>query len=179
MKKVTIPLSLVLGLLVLAPGALAGRDETNTFAGACQFAGTLTQDPPLTIAERPGEASARARGTCSGTLTDEDGDVRPLDAVRATYFASAQGTMSCGGGSAVGSGYLQVRGERLHFSFSETRGPGVGAIRLDGARGGSAAGEARASEDEDAGEIARKCLGEGVRRVGIDIDIATTPAMSG
>jgi hypothetical protein len=185
MNRIITALALVLAALTLAPSALADRDEhrdrdeTETFVGTCQFAGTLRQDPPLTIADRPGEASATARGTCTGTLTDADGDIRQLDAERASYFASARGTMSCGGGSAAGSGYLQIRGERLRFRFSETRGPGFGVIRLEGADGGSAAGEARASEDEDPGEIALKCMGEGLRRVGIRIDIATTPALSG
>jgi hypothetical protein len=56
---------------------------------------------------------------------------------------------------------------------------GVGAIRLDGAGGGAAAGAATVSEDEDPLEIVRKCGGPGLRQVGIDIELATTPAISG
>jgi hypothetical protein len=174
-------IALALGVLAVWPVAPAGADSDgdDSFAGTCRFSGTLRQDPPLTNAPQPGEASARATGTCSGTLTDEKGRVRRLDGDRARWFASARGTASCGGGSAVGSGFIQLRGERLRFRFTEVRGPGAGAITLEGAGGGSAAGAARVSQDEDPLEILRKCSGSGLRQVGIDIDIATTPAMSG
>jgi hypothetical protein len=45
--------------------------------------------------------------------------------------------------------------------------------------GGSAAGEARISDQEDPLDIAQKCSGEGLRQVRVDIDLATTPAISG
>jgi hypothetical protein len=48
-----------------------------------------------------------------------------------------------------------------------------------GAGGGSATGIAAVSADEDPVAIAQKCSGEGLRRVRIDIDIATTPSMAG
>jgi hypothetical protein len=176
-------------ILVIAVGALSvspiasadndGPDEANTFEGTCQFSGELRQRPPLTNTPQAGEGVARAAGTCSGTLTEDGGDVQRLESDRARYFASAQGTLSCAGGSAAGSGFIHVGGERLHFGFSEVRGPGAAAIRLDGAGGGSAAGEARVSDEEDPLEIAQKCSGEGLRRVHIDIDIATTPAITG
>jgi hypothetical protein len=181
MMRTTI--ALVIGVLAVLPVAPAGADPDGegptSFEGTCAFSGTLRQKPPLTNLPQAGEASASAVGACSGALTDEDGDVRRLDGDRARYFASARGTASCGGGSAVGSGFIQIRGARLRFRFSEVRGPGAGAITLDGKRGGSAAGVARVSEDEDPLEIARLCSGKGLRQVGIDIDIATTPALSG
>ena len=65
------------------------------------------------------------------------------------------------------------------LSFTEVRGPGAAAIRLEGADGGSATGEARASENEDPVAIAEKCSGDGLRGVRIHIDLTTTPSISG
>jgi hypothetical protein len=181
-KRTAVILALALGALAASPIASADnneRDEATTFEGSCQFSGKLRQRPPLTNAPQAGEGLARADGTCSGTLTDEDGDAQRLEAERARYFASAQGTLSCGGGSAAGSGFIHVGGERLHFDFSEVRGPGIAAVRLDGAGGGSAAGEASVSNEEDPLEIAQKCSGQGLRQVRIDIAIVTTPAITG
>jgi hypothetical protein len=152
-------------LVVAALAAPGGQGEADTFQGTCQFSGKLRQDPALTNTPQAGEAVARARGLCDGTP--------------ARYFARAQGTLSCGGGSATGKGFIRLRGDRIRFRFSEVRGPGTAAIRLEGAAGGSAAGEARVSETEDPIEIAQKCGGAGVRAVRIHIDIATTPSISG
>jgi hypothetical protein len=186
MQRTTATLALALGALATSPVAVAGDDEhdtrkdgTETFEGTCEFAGRLHQRPPLTNVPQAGRGFAVARGTCTGTFTDEDGRVRRLNAERVGYFASAEGTLTCGGGEAAGNGFLLIRGERLDFRFTELRGPGAGAIRLDGAGGGSAAGVARVSAEEDPMEIAERCSGRGLREVDIEIDIATTPAISG
>jgi hypothetical protein len=155
------------------------RTSAETFQGTCQFSGTLRQDPPLTNTPGPSRAAALAAGSCSGALTDSKGRARQLDGARAGYFAHAEGTTSCAGGTAAGGGVLRIRGERIHFRFSEARGPGAAAIRLEGARGGSATGAARVSEDEDPARIAQACSGSGLRQVRIRIDLATTPAISG
>jgi hypothetical protein len=167
---------------IVAPGAAAGGDgrrSAETFQGTCEFSGILRQDPPLTNTPGPGRAVALAAGTCSGTLTGSKGKARQLDGARAGYAAGAEGTSSCAGGTAAGAGVLRIGNARIHFRFSEARGPGVGAIRLDGARGGSATGAARVSEDEDPVRIAEECGGSGLRQVRIEIDLATTPAISG
>jgi hypothetical protein len=174
MTRTAIPLALVTAAVAFpAPTAPAGNDEgSSTFEGTCDFAGALRQDPPLTNAPAEGEARARANGPCFGTWTDADGDVHELDGDVVKYFAHAQGTLSCAGGSAAGSGFLRFRGDRLAFSFSEVRGPGVAAISLKGNDGGSAGGAATVSEEEDPAEIAEKCGGEGVRKVRIRIHLA-------
>jgi hypothetical protein len=155
--------------LVLALAAMAGDDaqrkSADTFQGTCQFSGILRQDPPLKNTPGLGRAAAFAAGTCSGA--------------RASYFAQAEGTTSCAGGTAAGAGVIRIRGDRIAFRFSEVRGPGAGAIRLEGARGGSAIGAARVSEDEDPARIAEECGGSGLRQVRIEIDLTTTPAISG
>ena len=169
--------------LVLALATMAGDDarrpSAETFQGTCQFSGVLRQDPPLTNTPQPGRAAALAAGTCSGSLTGSKGRTRQLDGAHAGYFARAEGTSSCAGGTAAGAGFLRIRGERIDFHFSEARGPGAAAIRLEGARGGSATGAARVSDDEDPVRIAQECSGSGLRQVRIQIDLATTPAISG
>jgi hypothetical protein len=167
---------------IAAPSAAAGGDGQRageSFEGTCQFSGTLRQDPPLTNLPQAGQASAIATGVCTGTLTDSKGRVRELDGARAGYFAKASGTSSCAGGTAAGAGFLRIRGVRIDFRFSEVRGPGAGAIRLEGARGGGATGAARVSDDEDPVRIAEACSGTGLRQVRIEIDIATAPAIAG
>jgi len=167
-------------LAAVAATALAGnRHGPLTFEGTCELSGLLRQSPPITNVPQPGSASARARGTCSGTLTGSRGVVRELDAARSTYFARASGSVSCGGGSATGSGVLRVGGRKIQFKFSEVRGPGTAAVQLKGRNGGSAAGTANVSADEDPAEIAQKCGGEGLSSAHIDIKLATTPAISG
>jgi hypothetical protein len=167
---------------IAAPSAAAGdkgHRAAESFEGTCQFSGTLRQEPPLTNTPQAGRASATATGTCTGTLTDSKGRARELDGARAGYFARAAGTSSCAGGTAAGAGFLWIRGERIDFRFSEVRGPGAGAIRLEGARGGGAGGVARVSDDEDPVRIVEACNGAGLRQVGIQIDIATTPTIAG
>jgi hypothetical protein len=174
---------LLLVLPILALAATAGPAQAakgpSSFEGTCDFSGLLRQSPPLTNLPQPGEATARAAGSCTGTLTGPRGRVRELHASSAGYFARAQGTTSCGGGSATGAGFIRLRGRRIRFQFSETRGPGTAAIQLTGSAGGSAAGTANVSPDENPAEIAQKCGGEGLREARIDIHLATTPAISG
>jgi hypothetical protein len=165
-------------LACAAPAAAKPRGPV-TFSGSCALSGTVVQDPPMTAVPSPGRAFAAATGTCSGTLTDRRGRTRELTDAPARYAASAAGVVGCGGGSAEGSGVLALRGRRIGFAFSEVRGPGFAAVRLEGARGGSAAGQATASADEDPAAIAAACAGPGLRSVGIDITLATTPSISG
>jgi hypothetical protein len=168
-------------MLVGATTAVAhsGHARPASFDGTCQFSGLLRQNPGATNLPQPGEATARAIGTCSGMLTGARGHERELDMASARYFARARGTVSCGGGSATGSGFIRIGRERIDFAFSEIRGPGAAAIRLEGAAGGSAAGEATVSTEEDPVAIVQKCSGEGLTEARIDIGIATTPVISG
>ena len=167
----------VCALIAASAAPAAERHRADSFEGTCQFSGILRQQPPVTNLPHPGTATARAIGTCSGTLTRANG--RELDASPSRYVARAQGDISCAGGTAEGRGYIRVGGAKVRFLFSEVRGPGAAAVRLEGRGGGSTAGEARVSADEDPVEIAQKCSGQGLDMVRIDIDIATTPALSG
>jgi hypothetical protein len=157
------------------------RRSAETFSGTCQFEGTLRQHPPLTNLPAPGRAFAVATGTCTGTLTDSRRRTRQLNAEHVFYAAQARSDgMSCGGGTAEGSGFVLFRrGDRIDFGFSEVRGPGTGAINLTGRRGGSAQGAASASPDEDPVQIALKCSGEGLSQVRVVINLASPAGISG
>jgi hypothetical protein len=162
-------------------GGKKDRRSAESFQGTCQFEGTVRQHPPLTNLPAPGRAFAVASGTCTGTLTDSRRRSRSLNAERVFYAAQASSeNMSCGGGTAEGSGFMLFRrGERIDFGFSEVRGPGTGVINLTGRRGGSAQGNASVSPDEDPAQIVLKCSGEGLSEVDIDINLASTPTISG
>jgi hypothetical protein len=170
-----------LALLIGAAGtAVAGNKHGPiTFEGTCELSGMLLQSPPLTNLPQEGSATARASGTCSGTLTGARGHVRELDDAPSRYFAGASGSMSCGGGSSKGSGVLGIAGRKIRFTFSEVRGPGVAAVSLEGRGGGAATGAAHVAQDADPADIAAKCSGDGLRSAHIDIHLATTPAISG
>ena len=178
--KLLAALASAAGLVLAAPAAGTADDrDSATFSGSCELSGVVLFHPPLTNDPAPVRQFARATGTCSGTLVDDEGDVRVLTADRATYRARARGVGSCGAGSTQGEGVLRVGGEKIHFRFFETRATAVAAIRLEGRDGGSATGEAHASEEEDPVEIAERCAGKGVHRAHADISFATTPAISG
>jgi hypothetical protein len=182
-REETVPrivaVSTLFALLFIAPAASAKPRRPVTFSGTCTLSGTVVQDPPMTAVPAPGHAVATATGACSGTLTDRRGREHTLDNAPARYVARATGVVGCGGGTATGAGALRIRGRRIRFGFEEVRGPGVAAIRLTGARGGSASGEAAASTSEDPAAIAQACAGAGVSSVRIDANLATTPSISG
>jgi hypothetical protein len=167
-------------VLVLVPAAVAvaGAPSAERFEGTCSMSGTVSHDPPITNTPQPADAVAQLAGTCSGTVTDSRGRERRLDAAPATYAAEASGTLSCGGGTAEGHSVLRLGRVAIGAGFSEVRGPGAAAIRLDGDAGGHATGEAAASSDEDPAQIAADCAGPGLRSVGIDASLAT-PGISG
>jgi hypothetical protein len=152
-NRITAAIALAAALGALAPAASAGRGPT--FEGSCELSGTLKQSPAVTNVPQEGEATAIARGACDG--------------IPARYFARARGSMSCGGGTAEGAGVLMVGRKRIEFTFSEVRGPGAAAVRLEGRHGGSATGAATVSQDEDPVAIAQRCAGPGLDRVDIDI----------
>jgi hypothetical protein len=166
-------------LLILVPTAVAVGRSAERFEGTCAMSGTVTHDPPITNTPQAADAVARLAGTCTGTVTDARGHERQLDAAAASYTASASGTLSCGGGTAEGHGVLRLPdGIAIGAAFSEVRGPGAAAIRLQGDAGGEATGEAAASAEEDPAEIAARCAGDGLRTVGIDASLAS-PGISG
>ena len=163
----------------VATASAENRHGPITFKGTCELSGLLRQSPPITDVPQPGSATARARGTCSGTLTGAGGHVREVVAAGSRYVACACGTVGCGAGSAQGSGVLIIAGRKIRFAFSELRGPGTAAVQLKGRAGGSATGSANVSPDEDPVAIAQKCSGEGLSSAHIDINLATTPDISG
>lgn len=170
--------ALILGALAALlplPAATDGASlRAASFTGTCELSGALRQRPPLTNELAPGRARATAKGTCSGELIDRRGRTRRLDDAPVSYRARAAGELSCGGGTATGSGRLRFdRNETIRFAFSELRGPGVAAITLEGRAGGSAAGVANVSASEDPVETLERCSGSGLRRAQIELRLAS------
>lgn len=55
----------------------------------------------------------------------------------------------------------------------------IAPVVLQGRAGGSATGTAHVAADENPVDIAQKCSGSGLRMAHIELDLATTPAISG
>jgi hypothetical protein len=181
-RYLTRALWLVIPVLSVTPAALGsdGHRPSSTFAGTCELSGTLTSHPPLTTEARFVRSAATAHGRCTGRFTDRHGHVHELDGDPVAYVARASGHLSCGpGGQASGSGVLRFHRGSIRFRFSEVREVGTATLRLDGAGGGLALGEASVSPEEDPLEILAKCTGKGLDEVAVDISLATTPAISG
>jgi hypothetical protein len=149
------------------------------FQGSCSFHVDVRFAPPLGALPRQGTDFARGAGPCTGSFTDGRGKVHRLDGARVGYVATDSGPSSCAEGAAQGGGYLSYRGSRLRFRLTETRAAAAATLRFEGARSGSAAGDARVSPDSDPSQVVQSCLGTGLAGAAVDIDFATTPAISG
>lgn len=158
-----------------------GSTGANTFSGGCSLTGTVRFQPPLTDTPQPVRDVASARGTCSGTLTDQLGRVQQLSRSPVSYSASDTASdVSCAlGAGAVGTGQLGFPSAAVHFGLSETRVAAVAQLTLTGTRGGSAVGLANVSASAKPIQILDECAGSGLPEVPIDLTIETTPAISG
>jgi hypothetical protein len=176
-------LALICGAFsALALSALAGADEpaAESFAGECEMSGAIRHQPPLTGEPAPTTVRGSFGGTCSGELTDRHGRTRQLDGARAEYNARGFGELSCLGGTATGTGVLTFGGgQRIEFSLTERRpAPGLAAVTLQGAAGGSATVFGTLSSSEDPVEINERCNGSGLRLVHGDARIVS-PGIAG
>lgn len=178
MRCLTIAM-LMAGSVLLAPSPASAHPGPSTFDGSCALEGAVRQRPPIGVLPVEGTAVAKARGRCSGTLTNADGTTHQVRQARAFYRATASGSVSCGGGSSNGRGYLEIGRHRIGFAFSEVRGPGVAVITLEGRAGGAAAGVAAVRTDADPLTIAERCAANRLRVAPIDLTLVATPSISG
>ena len=177
-------LALACALMVISAFASRGwgssgakHSKVETFNGSCDFAGTVTFDPPLSGSIQPTHAVADLNGTCSGTLTRADGRAKRLDRARVRYHAESQGDQSCGTSVASGAGFLDFKQARIDFTLSETRVGTVAPLDINGRAGGSFSGTATASGDPVA--TAAACAGPGLGRANVTISGSTDPTISG
>ena len=169
---------LTLTLAVLLFGGFASPAlGAESFDGVCDMSGTVKHQPPLTEEPAPTAVRGHFSGTCTGTLTDRDGQVHELDAAPADYrVRDAGGALSCFGGTATGTGSLRFRGgHEIDFALTERRpAPGVALVSLVGTDGGSATVVGTLSPSEDPVELEARCSGSGLRTIRGDARIVST-----
>ena len=166
-----------------ASGASPGNSPTHpadTFSGQCQFTGTVTFRPPLSNTPQNITQQVDAPGTCSGRFVGHDGVSRQLDNAQSTYVATERSSgASCAGGTASGSGELVLPDGEIKFSESETRAGVFVVATATGAAGGSAAGYAAPTPDQNPVTAAQECAGSGIPSATVSIQLSTTPSISG
>ena len=152
----------------------------DTFSGQCQFTGTVTFKPPLSNTPQNITQHVDAPGTCSGTFVGPHGVSRQLDNAQSTYVATERSSgASCAGGTATGSGELVLPYGAIEFSESETRTGVFVVATATGAAGGSAAGYAAPTPDQSPVTAAQECAGSGIPSATVNIQLSTTPSISG
>jgi hypothetical protein len=180
MKRSTVIVIGVLGLLAAPASASPGQRETSTgpvaFSGSCALSGIVRFQPPLTTAFHPVRNAASGSGTCSGTLTDQAGDAQQLDGTQVSYTASdTASSASCAlSTEATGTGELVFPGTAVSFELSETRVGAIAQLTLTGSGGGSAVGVVNVSPSADPVQILQECAGTGLVQAPIDLHIDTT-----
>jgi hypothetical protein len=153
--------------------------RASSFRGTCELSGAVAFHPPLTNDLKAVRQRVRAPGACSGTFTDRRGHERALRDSPSTFVETSRGNGSCNAGTATGSGTLRFRYGKIRFAFAESRASGAAIASATGARTGSARGIATVSQSENPATIAQRCAGSGLKRVRVDIHLATTPSISG
>jgi hypothetical protein len=177
--------ALALGIVLSGAGQAgveraAASDHATTFSGSCKLSGTAVFDPPLTNTPQAAMQRVQATGTCSGTFTTRNGRVHQLnDAPVSWQTTEYTPDASCSAGTDTGSGKIAFRYGTIRFNISETSGPGVAAFTLKGAEGGSAGGQANIRPTADPVAIAQACAGAGLAEAPVDIQVSTTPSISG
>ena len=162
--------------LTLSTAAGAASPGIERFDGVCAMSGAVRHQPPLTQEPAPTDIRGSFSGTCSGELTDADGQTRQLDGAPARYeVRDAGGDLSCLGGTATGTGSLLFgQGQASEFSLTERRpAPGVAIVALQGAAGGSATVFGTLSTSEDLMELNGRCEGKGLRVIRGDARIVS------
>jgi hypothetical protein len=151
-----------------------------TFAGSCDFSGTVTLTPGMTNTPQPVVQRALAPGTCTGTLTDGKGRTSSLDKAPVTYATESAGAaVSCLDGTATGTGTLSFPGAALAFAFSETRLVATPLLRLTGNAGGEMDGFSAPSQRQDPVASVQACNGSGLESFALDAHFQTTAPISG
>lgn len=164
---------------IVAFGDTAGS-SASSFSGNCQLSGSVSFSPPLTTSPQTISQTVQAQGTCSGTFVDAGGRTHQLNNAPVAYRGTERGAdSSCGGGTDSGPGQVTLAGGTIRFTISETRATGVVVASATGAAGGSAKALAAPSPSESPAAIAQQCAGSGLKQANIQIQLSTTPTISG
>jgi hypothetical protein len=158
----------------------APSHDANTFSGSCKLSGTSAFDPPLTNTQQPGTQQVQATGTCSGTFTGGHGRAHQLNNAPVSWQTTEYTSgASCTAGTLSGSGNVTFQYGTISFTISETTVGPAAAFTLKGAQGGSAAGQANISPTADPVALTQACAGAGIADAPVDIQMTTTPSISG
>ena len=105
---------LALSIVPMAASRAATSDGggPHTWDGTCQLKGVLHFDEPIGNQLRPTTFTDQASGTCSGTL-----DGKPITNLPTSNNVNGLGVLSCAGGHALSSDFLDFgQGRKLHIA---------------------------------------------------------------
>src|SRR4051794_33049918 len=159
-----------------APPVVGAVSRASTLDGSCDFAVTVTFDPPLTNAPQDVDQTAKGTGTCSGTFVDRRGREHQLSDSPVTYYSFSEATgASCLSGVNSGTGTLGFAYGKLRFAFDEKRAGPFPTLSYTGAQGGSALGNAEPAAGADPVAAVQACGGDGLRAFDVEGRLGTTP----
>ncbi len=187
MRHATTTRAAALALAIVLIGAghasahrAAPSHDANTFSGNCQLSGTSRFNPPLTNTQQAGTQQVQATGTCTGTFTGRHGRAHQLNNAPVSWQTTEYTSgASCTAGTLAGNGKITFPYGTINFTISETTVGPVAAFTLNGAQGGSAAGQANISPTADPVALTKACAGAGIAEAPVDIQATTTPSISG
>lgn len=170
-RRLSASVAVVAGLLAcVTPAKAHAPRQPASFDGQCQFAGAVRFMPPIAVQPAPGDARARATGTCTGDLTFHGRTHHVADAA-ATYVArNHSDLMGCAGGPAAGAGVIRLARHLLRFTLQETRVAAASELHLVGS-GWTADGTAAVSSSADPATVGAACAGSGLGGAPVDLSL--------
>ena len=179
MKYAALVLLLLTGLL-LAPSPASGESHA-TFLGSCAFVGETRFEPGFTMqSQEVAVSAADVPGHCTGELTTASGERRSVLQEPTTTTVVGSGSHSCVGGSSEGTGYFDIAGERIDFTFRLSQLTALTTVSVRGAGGGTASAVFTPDLSPTNFAVVLGCLQpRDQSAVSGRLDLVTTSALSG
>lgn len=122
----------------------------------------------------------QATGTCSGTFIAPNGRAHKLNnAVVGWQTTEYSPVASCTAGTDAGTGEIAFQYGTISSAISETTVGPIAVFTLEGAEAGSAAGQANINPSVGPVAAVQACAGAGLAEAPVDVQVATTPSISG
>jgi hypothetical protein len=164
---------LAVALLLAIPAAAPAK--TATFSGACQFAGPITPNPPITVAPQSGaHFSYRGSGTCKGTIT---GPITVTFTNVSTLFDTCElgPDIDLHGAATIGSGPRRA-GFKITINLARLAVTGPFALTTTG--GGRAAGVAQFQPVNES-TAPQQCISGGINSASLAASFQTSSPLVG